>query len=358
MPWPYRANLELLIADEPTTALDVTLQTQIMDLLNSLKKEYHMSILLVTHDLGVAAQLADKIVVMYAGEIVEEATVHQLFEKPYHPYTKGLLQSIPKANHSRLSKLNSIEGSIPSLTEMPEGCRFHPRCSYATEKCKSENPPLSYIDRRHSACWHAKYLVKEKDWFNPPTLNQSSSVINQVEKTNEKPSNHIEKDDLFLIQELSKYYPLGHGGKQIKAVDNISFSIKAGESFGLVGESGSGKSTLGRAILKLEKITSGDVLFKGQSLQNLTGPEMRKIRKNMQIIFQDPYGSINPRWTIGKIIAEPLKVHQNGLKQNEVEAVVKELLIKVGLKPDSIERYPHEFSGDNVKELELPEQSL
>jgi len=335
---------ELLIADEPTTALDVTIQAQIIDLLNELKEEFNMAILLVTHDLGVAAQLADRIVVMYAGKIVEEGTVQQLFEKPYHPYTRGLLLSIPKIGASSKTKLYSIEGSIPNLSDMPEGCRFHPRCPFATEKCQLESPTLSLVNGRYSACWYAEELVEDEDWFNEVHDEQSHARIrgSEADETNREV---IEKKDLFEIKGLSKYYPLKHLGKQIKAVDNVSFTIKEGETFGLVGESGSGKSTLGRSVLQLEKTTAGEVLFRGESLSKLKGAEMRNMRKNMQMIFQDPYGSIDPRWTIGKIIAEPLRVHQSELTNDQIEKKVKELLRKVGLDPDWHSRYPHEFSG-------------
>ncbi|PJN91609.1 ABC transporter ATP-binding protein [Bacillus sp. mrc49] len=335
---------ELLIADEPTTSLDVTIQAQIIDLLKELKKEFNMAILLVTHDLGVALQLADRIVVMYAGKVVEEGTVQQLFQTPYHPYTRGLLQSIPKFDSTSKTKLHSIEGSIPGLPDMPEGCRFHPRCPFSTEKCQLKSPPLSLVNGRYSACWYAKELVKDERWFSD-SLADHDSVRKDKSPAGEKTREVIETKALFEIRELSKYYPLKHSSKQIKAVDNVSFSIIEGETFGLVGESGSGKSTLGRAILQLERMTTGDVVFKGQSLTQLKSSEMRKMRKNMQMIFQDPYGSIDPRWTIGKVIAEPIKVHQPDLTIKQVETTVKELLKKVGLKPEWYSRFPHEFSG-------------
>ena len=329
---------DLLIADEPTTALDVTIQAQIIQLLKEIKEEHNMAILLITHDLGVAAQLADRIVVMYAGEIVEEATVKQLFEKPHHPYSRGLLQSMPKANSASQRKLLSIEGTIPSLTDMPTGCRFSPRCQFATEKCRSESPSLKLIDGRESACFYTEELIERADWLNPMENNVVTEKIaeNKLE---------IERETLFEIRGLSKHYSLKQTRKKLKAVNNVSFSIKEGETFGLVGESGSGKSTLGRTILQLEKATSGDVLFRGQSLVNIKGAEMRKMRKNMQMIFQDPYGSIDPRWTIGEVIAEPLKTHFKEWSSVEVKFKVKELLQLVGLTPEWESRYPHEFSG-------------
>lgn len=328
---------ELLIADEPTTALDVTIQAQIIELIKELKTEFNMSVLLITHDLGVAAQLADRIVVMYAGKIVEQATVQQLFEHPHHPYTRGLLESIPRVNSSKREKLLSIEGSIPSLAEMPTGCHFSPRCPFATELCRHESPALKEVNGRESACWYTDQLVGREDWYSP---NQD---ITNEQVLEEKISNH--KEVLFEIKNLNKYYPLKHSKNQLKAVNNVSFTIKEGETFGLVGESGSGKSTLGRTILKLEEATSGDVLFKGQSLVRLNKTELRKMRKHMQMIFQDPYGSIDPRWTIGDIIAEPLKTHNKNLSSTQIESQVRKLLQKVGLDPDWILRYPHEFSG-------------
>lgn len=323
---------DLLIADEPTTALDVTIQAQIIQLLQQIKKERKMSILLITHNLGVAAQLADRIVVMYAGKIVEEATIEELFEKPYHPYSRGLLQSIPKENQETLY---SIEGTMPSLANMPRGCRFSSRCSFATEKCHRESPTLKELNGRKTACWHVNELIQKKEW-----LEQDTHTKQLVPRDYD-----VNADTLIEIQALSKFYPLKQSRRKLKAVNQVSFSIKTGEVFGLVGESGSGKSTLGRTILQLEKLTAGNVVFKGQSLTKLKGAQMRKMRKNMQMVFQDPFGSINPRWTIGEVLSEPIKTHYKNLSKKEIEDRVRELLQLVGLNPDWVSRYPHEFSG-------------
>ncbi|PKG22868.1 ABC transporter ATP-binding protein [Niallia nealsonii] len=331
---------DLLIADEPTTALDVTIQLQIMELLNSLKNEYNMGLLLITHDLGIAAELADRIIVMYAGEVVEDASTSQLFDAPHHPYTRGLLQSIPKMNGAKKNKLYSIDGSIPNLNDLPTGCRFHARCPFATEKCKNIKPKLEKVNHRLTACFYSEELVKRPDW----------NVLNEEQKTDlqDTDAKSDPEEILFDIQNISKYYPLDKGirfsRKQVKAVDNVSFSIKKGETFGLVGESGSGKSTLGRAILQLEKITAGKVLYEGTSLDELSNRKMSKYRKEMQMIFQDPYSSVNGRLKIGEIIAEPLKWHLN-LSKKEIKEQVEGLLTMVGLKPEWYERYPHEFSG-------------
>lgn len=332
---------ELLIADEPTTALDVTIQSQILQLLQELKTEFGMSILLITHDMGIAAEVADRIIVMYAGGIVEQATTLQLFESPHHPYTHGLLQSVTTIDSDRSKKLFSIEGSIPGLSDLPSGCRFHPRCPYATERCLNEAPPLLDVNNRKSACWYSEELVKSDSW-KKPTLQTTSDL--QRPKKKEQP-----RKKLFTIQELSKFYPLGNRtfsgtSSLVRAVDNVSFTIEKGETFGLVGESGSGKSTLGRVLLQLEKASGGKVLFQDQDLSKLSNKELRETRKHMQMIYQDPYGSVNPRWKVGDIIGEPLQVHQS-LTKKEKQIRVQELLEAVGLNKNSSERYPHEFSG-------------
>jgi peptide/nickel transport system ATP-binding protein len=334
---------ELLIADEPTTALDVTIQAQILQLLRELKNEFKMSILLITHDLGIAAEMADRIVVMYAGKVVENASVHQLFEKPHHPYTRGLLQSITTIDGDRDRKLYSIDGTIPSLSNLPTGCRFHPRCPFAVDRCKNEDPPLETVNGREVACWRAEELA--------------AAEVMAAEKTAviyEHKSQHLEdiqdnRQKLIEVKDLTKYFPIKKSffnskGGSIKAVDHVSFHINAGETFGLVGESGCGKSTLGRVILQLEKATGGRVLFQDRDLVSLSGSQMRAARRNMQIIFQDPYGSINPRWKIGDIIGEPLWVHES-LTGKDKRARVEELLQWVGLNPAWYDRYPHEFSG-------------
>ncbi|MFP9130600.1 dipeptide ABC transporter ATP-binding protein [Niallia sp. BSM11] len=333
---------DLLIADEPTTALDVTIQQQIIELLKSLKDEFNMGLLLITHDLGIAAELADRIVVMYAGEIVENATVSQLFQTPHHPYTRGLLKSMPSISAS-IGKLYSIEGSIPSLNDLPEGCLFHPRCPFATEKCKRVRPNLEIVNDRYSACFYAEELVTKSEWSLSDQLQEEKLAEDIImEKANDNP------EILLDIKQISKHYLLGSGlkftKKQVKAVDDVSFSIKKGETFGLVGESGSGKSTLGRAILQLEKLSGGEVLYNGNPLSGLNSRKMGKYRKEMQMIFQDPNSSVNSRLKIGEIIAEPLKWHLK-LSKEEIQETVEELLEKVGLKREWTARYPHEFSG-------------
>lgn len=409
---------DLLIADEPTTALDVTIQAQILRLLKDLQQEFGMSILLITHDLGIAADMADRIVVMYAGEIVEEAPAAELFALPRHPYTRGLLRSVAALDTVRGSKLHAIEGSIPNLAALPDGCRFHPRCPFASERCTQETPSLAGDEGGRTACWHSEELVLRKDWLEeaaeavselaseaiseavigavsdavsdavsetvseavigtvsgavseaafkeiPKTVPGEASqprcadisfgideitIKNSMDIQNHKHDPFVESPDvLFAVENLRKYYPVhgdGFGRKKlIRAVDDVSFTIRRRETFGLVGESGSGKSTLGRVLLQLERATDGKVLFEGEDLTKLGGTALRRARRHMQTIFQDPYGSLDPRWRIGDSIAEPLLVHLH-LPASAVQERVHELLGLVGLDPSWADRYPHEFSG-------------
>ncbi|WNS78350.1 ABC transporter ATP-binding protein [Domibacillus sp. DTU_2020_1001157_1_SI_ALB_TIR_016] len=340
---------DLLIADEPTTALDVTTQSQILHLLQELKVEFNLSILLITHDLGIAAQLAGRVVVMYSTKVVEEAPTVQLFDKPAHPYTKGLLQSIVPANGEQKKRLYSIKGSIPSLSNAPEGCRFHPRCPYATDQCKLEEPPLKSYEGRKVACWHADVLMNED--FQQTDTEAGVTIIENKKHFPEimESSNEDTVSPLVEIVHLKKYFPIQKGyfpptKTHIKAVDDVSFSIHKGETFGLVGESGCGKSTLGRVLLQLEKASSGNVLFQGKNLAALNRRDLKLAKADMQVVFQDPYGSINPRWKIGDIIGEPFRVHQS-LSSKEQKEKVLNIMNLVGLNTSWYDRYPNEFSG-------------
>jgi peptide/nickel transport system ATP-binding protein len=345
---------DLLIADEPTTALDVTIQAQILRLLQELKEEFGMSILLITHDMGVAAEMADRIIVMYAGRIVEHADVKQLFELPHHPYTFGLLQSITTMDSDRSKKLYSIKGSIPGLSQLPSGCQFHPRCPFATARCSVESPPLLEVNGRQTACWHAEDLVMTDNW-KQPGVEKNTEVLSEKEVV--QTGSEQTSQPLFTIQELSKFYLIGKSvfsrkPSSVRAVDKVSFTIEKGETFGLVGESGSGKSTLGRVLLQLEKATNGKVFFQEQDLSALGAKELREMRKDMQVIYQDPYGSVNPRWKVGDIIGEPLRVHET-LSEKEKEARVRELLEVVGLTKNGYDQYPHEFSGGQRQRIAI-----
>ncbi|MFC3745233.1 dipeptide ABC transporter ATP-binding protein [Paenibacillus sp. GCM10012306] len=343
---------ELLIADEPTTALDVTIQAQILQLLQELKEEFNMSILLITHDLGIAAEMADRVAVMYAGKVVEVADVNSLYAKPQHPYTRGLLQSVMTLQSDRTKPLYHIPGSIPSLADLPRGCRFHPRCAIATDQCRSEEPPAITNGTNMVACWHADDISALPLGAEQQTYEEDAQAAVVASHTNIG-------DPEVLIEALkvSKRFHTSRGvlsrKKQgVRAVDEVSLQILKGETFGLVGESGSGKSTLGRMMLQLEKVTSGQIHWEGQDLAETKSKDLRGLRREMQMVFQDPYSSINSHWKVADIIGEPLKVHLS-LSSKERRVRVEELMALVGLEPASADRYPHEFSGGQRQRIAI-----
>lgn len=287
---------DLLICDEPTTALDVTIQKQVLELMLKLQEEYHMGMLFITHDLGVIADLADDVVVMYRSNIVEKNHVHTIFKNAKHPYTKGLMSCRPMlhGNPKRLLTVSDYMYEDGKEKEVPPE-KFEPMVK----------PDKSDIDS-HPVLLEVKNL---KTWF--PV-----------------------KGGLF-----------GRTQSHVKAVDDVSFVVHKGETLGLVGESGCGKTTLGRTILRLQAATGGNVVYDGVNIMDLDKEGMRKMRSRMQIIFQDPYSSLNPRMTIGDIITEPMAIHNIGKNKRERFARAQELMKKVDLKPQHLNRYPHEFSG-------------
>jgi peptide/nickel transport system ATP-binding protein len=342
---------ELLIADEPTTALDVTTQAQILALLKELSRETGMAILLITHDLGVAAMMADRVVVMYAGRVVERAPVTELFREPEHPYTRGLLVSAIPLDHERGRPLSAIAGAIPRLGELPTGCRFHPRCSLASARCREESPPLVARGGREVACFHAP---------NPREVERQGAVIIPLRHGHDSGGAALAAaarggnggallapEPCVEVVRVSKQFG-GRGlfgaRQRVRALDDVSLSIAPGETFGLVGESGCGKSTLGRVVLSLVPPSSGEVRFEGRAVGGLGARERRRVRGQMQMIFQDPNGSIDPRWRVEDVIAEPLVAHGALNRQRRHERVA-ELLDLVGLPESAMRQYAHEFSG-------------
>jgi peptide/nickel transport system ATP-binding protein len=283
---------KLVIADEPTTALDVTVQKEIIALLKGVQQETRMSILFISHDLSLVSEICDRVIVMYQGNIVEQGSSQSLFENPQNNYTKALIQSKPSIK-VRLKKLPSVKEFIENTVETEiytdtEREAFH-------QKTYAQKPLLEIIDLK-------KYYLGNKKWW-------------------------FQKDTF------------------VKAVDNISFKLYPGETLGLVGESGCGKSTLGRTLMHLEKATSGSVLYQGKDLIQLSNSEIKDLRKDIQIIFQDPFSSLNPRIRVGEAILEPMKVHNLYKNTSERKKQVLSILEKVGLLPEHYNRYPHEFSG-------------
>ena len=349
-------NPEILIADEPTTALDVTVQAQILELIRDLNNDTGASIILVTHNMGVVASLCTRVIVMYAGQIVEEGPVDQIFKSPQHPYTWSLLRSVPRIDSDRGQRLRSIEGLPPDLIAPPKGCAFAPRCPFRVEQCFSEDPPLVEVGSgQKAACWVTMNKVHEKK-SDAEILDTRPGAVSGVHPPGRPPLAPIESliapkratidanaAPLLRVNHLSKFFPAGWRGS-VKAVDDVSFEIRPGETLGLVGESGCGKSTLGRVISQLIPATSGEVIFDGIDLTKLRGESLRKQRQHMQMIFQDPFASLDPRMTVGDIIAEPLE-NFGLLRHKDKNDRVQELLKVVGLNPYFNNRYPHEFSG-------------
>lgn len=300
---------DLLIADEPTTALDVTIQKQILDLLAEIQSTHGMSMLFITHDLGVIADIADHAIVMYRGDIVESGPTADLFQQPKHPYTKGLLACRPS--------LNVELQRLPVISD------------FMTETGEEKSP------------------------------RQVEVVVGAPVQTRSQVRDQKSESEVLLeIQDLKTHFPI-HGGlfgavkSHMKAVDGVSLKVQRGKTLGLVGESGCGKTTLGRTIVRLLNPTDGKIFFDGQDLARLSERQLMSVRRRMQIIFQDPYASLNPRMPIQDIIAEPLVIHGIGESREERRAIVSDLMNKVGLDPKMLGRYPHEFSGGQRQRISI-----
>ena len=412
---------KLLIADEPTTALDVTIQAQILALLRDLKDRLGMAMLLITHDMGVIAGHADRVNVMYAGRVVETAEVNNLFNEMHHPYTQALLASIPQLDQDARKALHAIPGLPPDLAHPPQGCRFAARCSRATDKCRADEPSLAgkTFDHRFS-CWHpvdgplalavigkvgpdaestglvapdaesmSQALAGDnigyvadaplpgdgadngqqtvREMAEPVTSEESAVVAVGLEVT---PDGRLEVTEravetngdgiapLLEISHLVKEFPVTAGAilqrkvAAVHAVSDVSFSVPAGTTFGLVGESGCGKTTVGKVIVALERPNSGAVTLGGVDISKLRGGELRRKRRDLQLMFQDPHSSLDPRMRVGTIIGEPLAVQHLGSKRAQRDRVY-ELLGEVGLPRNAVERYPHEFSGGQRQRIGL-----
>ena len=336
-------NPKLLIADEPTTALDVTIQAQILELMKDLSRRLGIALVIITHNLGIVARYADRVNVMYAARIVEQGTADHVFLEPAHPYAIGLMRSIPRLDVPRGIKLETIEGLPPDLRTPPAGCRFAPRCPYRIEACTQIDPPLAAVAPDHaSACIRAAEIIAGQ--LVPPQKTQEAGTA-ALAQSGEEP--------LLVVDHLKKYFTVKAAGAgflssataTVKAVDDVSIHVMAGETLGLVGESGCGKTTVGRAVLKLDEATAGSIRFGGADITHANHADMRGVRRKIQVIFQDPYSSLNPRMTVGQIIGEPMRVYKLVANRQAENARVEELLTQVGLFPYMAERYPHELSG-------------
>ncbi len=340
-------NPRLLIADEPTTALDVTIQAQILDLLRRLQAERGMGLLLITHDLGVVAQMAHRVGVMYAGEIVEEAPREAFFAAPRHPYTQKLFAALPDLAR-RGGRLETIAGQVPALAAMPSGCRFAERCRHAWERCRAEAPAWYDAGENHRVRCHLLAPGRHSGEGRNPALAVAPGGASWSPASAGVTA--LAKDALLRVDDLRVHFPIRRGVLQrtvghVKAVDGVSLELMRGRTLALVGESGCGKTTVGKAILQLIKPTGGQAQLEGRELTGLARGELRPLRRRMQMIFQDPFASLNPRLSVGEIIGEGMSALRVVAKANDQDAAIAALLQQVGLDPAAAHRYPHEFSG-------------
>ncbi len=338
---------KLLIADEPTTALDVTIQKQILELIDGLRQRLGMSVILVTHDLGVIAGRADRVVVMYAGKIAETTNTSTLFANPRHPYTEALFHALPEKAAATRERLLSIPGLPPDLTSPPPGCRFAPRCRYATDRCRAEQPVLRGEQPEHQfACF---YPVGSAERGELPVVTVTEA--RPVPMAAVPPA-----ETLLQARNLVKDFAVTKGAVMqrrvgsVSAVADVSFEIGRGQTLGIVGESGCGKTTVGRLLVGLESLTSGEITFEGQDLSKSSGRQYRRERRKIQFMFQDSYSSLDPRMRAGTILREPLVAQGIGSRA-EQRKKVEEMLGHVGLPSTAVDRYPHEFSGGQRQRL-------
>jgi len=354
----------LLIADEPTTALDVTIQAQVLDVLDALRREQGMAILLISHDLGVVARMADRVGVMYAGQLVEEAPRAQFFAHPAHPYSVRLFAALPDLAR-RGGHLATIPGSVPPADTRYVGCRFVERCPEALSRCRESAPEWRVVSAdQKMRCVLDRSMTAENPGAEKADAGDTAAEGSRdaTGSTNEPlslPSSAPTSFPLLTVNDLRMHFPIRRGLLQrtvglVRAVDGISLQLQAGRTLALVGESGCGKTTAGKAILQLVSPTSGQVYLNGQSLIGLSTSELRALRAQMQMIFQDPFASLNPRMRVGDIIAEGMRAL--GLQKGSPDYAaqrVDELLVRVGLGAEMASRYPHEFSGGQRQRIAI-----
>jgi len=345
------AEPQVLIADEPTTALDVTIQAQILDLLKSLQRERGMAMLLITHDLGVVAQMAHRVALMYAGEIVKIGPRDAFFSQPLHPYALKLFASLPGAG-KRGEPLASIKGFVPPLYGQFTGCRFADRCDYAYARCRVEAPAWYGPVPEHQARCHL---------LDPAEESRLAEILLRDDVPVADAGDFAAPADageLLEVRDLKVHFPIRKGLLKrtvgyVKAVDGVSLSIRQGRTLALVGESGCGKTTAGKALLQLVPVTGGAVRFGGTEVLGLKGADLKRMRSHMQLVFQDPFGSLNPRMRVGEIIAEGMASFGIGANAQARADRVGELLEQVGLAQESRYKYPHEFSGGQRQRIAI-----
>ncbi len=336
-------NPDLLILDEPTTGLDVTTQAKFLDLIQDLKSEYNTAILLITHNLGVISEIADRVNVLYAGKMVEKGPVKEVFSNPANPYTQALLATTPELGVDK--ELRPIPGRIPDLDNIPDGCIFADRCDYATEKCETGSIRME--------------TVSERDGHESRCLHWETAISDPIEAEESAAPSHTPGEDVLSAEKLKKYYDVGgviqnrfFDHQPVQAVSDVSLTIRESETVGLVGESGCGKSTLGRTLLKLHDTTDGSIEFRHQELSGLNKEQLQQFRSECQIIFQDPEASLNPNKTIEEIIERPLKLFTENPPEERQQRIT-ELIEQMNLGREIRSKYPHELSGGQQQRVAI-----
>ncbi len=347
---------DIVIADEPTTALDVTIQKQILDLLVELQRTQGMAMLLITHDLGIVAQVAQRVALMYAGQVIEVAETKEFFARPLHPYARLLLDALPDSAHRR-ARLAAIPGTVPPLNQRFTGCRFAERCPSVHDACRARPPELTKPFPGHSV----RCVLVASALSGAASVTRATATTGpSVPAADDRPTPGT-GEPLLRVRDYKVYFPIRHGLLRrtvghVKAVDGISFDLAAGRTLALVGESGCGKTTTGKALVQLLRGVArieGTATIEGAALDRLEGDALREARRKVQIIFQDPFSSLNPRMRVQEILEEGILALRPDVPAGGRADRVRALVERVGLRPEVLARYPHEFSGGQRQRLAI-----